>query len=220
MKEYDIEFLSQIVQYNHDKYLAFKNQLPFEINKEYEKILQARYQKVSRIKKRLLYLLIRYRYIWFCTFTINDKFYNKCERTRRDFLKQFLNSHDFKYILNVDYGKKTERKHYHCIIATNIDFDVNQYFQNSLNNDFGWSLCKPVIKGNDDLKKVTKYIDKLWNHCTKASTKRERMLYNFKGYDKFCPDSASRTIQYKLEYELFNYVSLLDKADITGNLEV
>ena len=65
----DIEFMNKVIQYNHERYISFKQGLPFEENKEFEKVLNSRYQKVSRIKKRLFFLLTHYSYIWFCTCT-------------------------------------------------------------------------------------------------------------------------------------------------------
>ena len=214
MVDYNESLLNNLIDYNKKRYYAFKEQIPFEINPIYEKLLNARIQKVGRIKKRLLYLLLRYKYIWFCTFTFSDKYINKSERTKRDLIKSVLNTHDFKYILNIDYGKQTQRQHFHCILATDIDMDVNQYFQNFYEGGFTLSIqCK---KGVDDLARLTKYIDKLVNHCIKATTRRQRLVYNFKGYDNFCPDSRTKSIQYNFEYELFKNVSLLDKDDITG----
>lgn len=217
----DSQLVSDVVAYNHDRYLSRINNLPFSINKDFERILNARYQKVSRIKKRLLYLVIRYKYIWFCTFTINNNFIDKCERTKRDYIKQYLNTHDFKYILNVDFGTKgTERQHYHCILATNIDMDVNQYFQSMLNDEYGWTKSLPCIKASSDLNRLTKYIDKLSNHCVKASTEQKRLYYNFKGYNAFCPNSKTVSLQYRLEMMLFENVTLLDKGDTTGKNEL
>lgn len=215
-KQYDIKTLSDIIKYNHERYIAFQNNLPFEKNTEYEKVLSARYQKVSRIKRRLLFLLSHYKYVWFCTFTFSDKYINKCDRTKRDLIKSVLNTHDFKYILNIDYGKRTEREHYHCVLATDIDMDVNQYFQSFYPCHCLAILCK---SGLTDFKRLSKYINKLTNHCIKATTKRQRLVYNFKGFDVH-PDSRTRSIIYDFTYEkLFEDVSLLDKADITGKME-
>lgn len=213
-KEYNVDFLSKVIEYNHNKYVAFRNNLPFETNKEYEKILNARYQKCHRIKRRLIYLLSRYNYIWFCTFTFSNKYINKCDRTKRDLIKSVINTHDFKYILNIDYGKTTEREHYHCIIATNIDMDVNQFIQSHYPCHSLSIQCKT---GLNDFKKLTKYINKLTNHCIKATTKRQRILYNFKGYDILYPTYHEQSLAYFFDYiKLFENVSLLDKADITG----
>lgn len=193
--------INDVIKYNKQRSFAFYHNLPFERNNEYEKILNSRSHKCSRIKKRLLYLIIRHKYIWFCTFTINDNFINKCERTKRDYLKQYLNTHDFKYILNVDFGQNgTQRQHYHCILATNINMDVNQYFQNVLNDSFGWTLSLSCLTTSSDFKRISKYVNKLSNHCIKASTQQKRIYYNFKGYDAFCPTSRDKTLQYLLEY--------------------
>ena len=216
MIDYNEKLLSDLIEYNKKRFYSFKNNTPFEYDHNFEKLLNARIQKVGRIKKRLLYLLIRYKYIWFCTFTFSNDYIDKCERTKRDLIKSVLNTHDFKYILNIEYGKNTQRQHFHCIIATDIDMDLNQYFQSYYSGGFSLSIqCK---KGIDDLQRLTKYIDKLVNHCIKATTNRQRLVYNFKGYDTFCPDSRTKTIQYNLEYEFFKNVTLLDKGDITGNL--
>lgn len=213
MIDYNEQLLSDLIDYNKKRFFAFKNDSTFEINPTYEKLLNARIQKVGRIKKRLLYLLLRYKYIWFCTFTFSDKYINKSERTKRDLIKSVLNTHDFKYILNIDYGKQTQRQHFHCILATNTDMDINQYFQNFY--DGGFSLSIQCKKGVDDLSRLTKYINKLVNHCIKATTRRQRLVYNFKGYDNLCPDSRSKTKLFRFEYEVLKNVTLLDKGDIT-----
>lgn len=215
--DYDVDLLTRVIEYNHFRYLANKEGIEFEENKEYEKILQARYQKVSRIKKRFMYLLTRYDYVWFCTFTFSNDYINKCTRTKRDLIKSVIDTHDFKYILNIDYGKKNEREHYHCVLATNWNIDVNQYFQSHYPCFTFSHICK---KGRYDFESLSKYINKLTNHCIKATTKRQRLLYNFRGYDNFCPTTKDKNLAYLLDtFSLFEYekVSLLDKADITGN---
>ena len=63
MIDYNENLLNDLIQYNKNRYFAFKNNQPFEYEHNFEKLLNARIQKVGRIKKRLLYLLIRYKYI-------------------------------------------------------------------------------------------------------------------------------------------------------------
>lgn len=195
--EYDVDLLSKVIDYNKQRYFAYKNGVVLDENKDFERILKARYQKCSRIKKRFVYLLTRFNYIWFVTFTFDNYYINKSDRTKRDLMKSVLNTHDFKYMLNIDYGKKNEREHYHCIIGTNIDFDVNQYIQSFYPCHCLAIQCK---KGKNDFKRLLKYINKLTNHCLKATTKNRRMLYNFKGYDLF--DTKESTFFYHLDYEL------------------
>lgn len=194
--DFDIDLLTKVIEYNHHRYLAFKNNLPFTKNLQYEKILNARICKISRIKRRLVFLLSRYKHIWFCTFTFNNYYINKTDRTKRDLIKNVINTHDFKYILNIDYGDKTQREHYHCIIATNLDMDVNQYFQEFYPC---FSLAIQCKTDFDDFKRLSKYINKLTNHCIKASTKRQRLVYNFKGYDNLSPVRREQTNFYYLD---------------------
>lgn len=214
----DVELLSKVIEYNHLRYEAFTNNLPFIPNKDYERILTARYQKRYRIKRRLVYLLSRYNYIWFCTFTYSDKYINKSDRTKRDLIKSVLSTHDFKYILNVDYGAQNKRQHFHCILATNENVDVNQYFQSFYSGGFSLSIqCK---RGYGDFQRLSKYINTLTNHCIKASTNRQRIVYNFKGYDLLFPSFREQTLAYLKDMSLlWENVSLLDKANITGNFD-
>lgn len=207
-KEYEIDFYNELLQYNHERYLAHLNGVNFDYNIDFERVLSARYMKVSRIKKRLVWLLSRYRYVWFCTFTFDDYYINKCDRTKRDLIKHCLSKYDFKYILNIDYGKTTEREHYHCILATNWSININDFLKLSYPCFSNAKLCRVSI---DDLKRLSKYINKLTNHCIKATTKRQRIVYNFNGYDGF-PDLSEhdKWIMYQRDM-----LALLDKANIT-----
>lgn len=215
--DYDIQLLTDVIEYNKLRYLCYKEGIEFQENEYFEKILKARYQKVSRIKKRFMYLLTRYDYIWLCTFTFSNDYINKTTRTKRDLIKSVLDTHDFKYILNIDYGKQTEREHYHCVLATNWNMDVNQYFQSHYPCFSKSIICK---KGRDDFESLSKYINKLTNHCIKATTKRQRLLYNFRGYDNFCSTERDKKLVFLLDTFSFfenQKVGLLDKAHITGN---
>lgn len=177
----DYNLISNIVEYNKLRYQAYKEGVFFEENKEYEKLLNARYCKVSRIKKRIVFLFTNYDYIYFCTFTFDDNFIGYCDRSKRDLIKSTLNkfSSDIKYILNVDYGKKNEREHYHCIVATNNNGNLRKYLKDTYPFLSG---CDRVSTQLKDLKRVSKYLNKLTNHCIKDTTKNKRIVYNFKDY--------------------------------------
>lgn len=196
-KDYDINLYRDVIEYNKNRYKAFKNGEVIERNIEFERILSARYMKISRIHKRFVYLLTRSSYVWFCTFTFSNDYIDKSDRTKRDLIKSVIKTHDFLYIVNVDYGKKNEREHYHCILGTDIDFDVNQFIQAHYPCFCLAIQCK---KGLNDYKRLSKYINKLTNHCIKDTTKNKRMLYNFKGYDIF--ESSLGTFYYHLDREL------------------
>lgn len=88
---------------------------------------------------------------------------------------------DSLYILNIDFGSKNDREHYHCILATDFDFSSDIYFK--LTYPCFSYLEKCVIK-DKSIERICKYINKLSNHAVKDTTKMSRIYYNFKGYDK------------------------------------
>lgn len=171
-----------IITYNRCKRNAFYHYQEYPHNLEYDRILKARYNKVSRVRKRLIYLLYHNQYNYFITFTFDNNYINKCDRTKRDLIKDSLNSFcsDCNYILNIDFGSKNEREHYHCILGTNEDFNLLDH----LLRTYPCLVHVQKIRiDNDGIKKLSKYINKLSNHCCKDSTRNRRIVYNFKGYD-------------------------------------
>ena len=180
----DDVLMSQLISYNQARFRAFKNGEVFKEIKDFQKIINARYCKISRIKKRVVFLITHFDYLYFCTFTFGDSYINKCDRTKRDLIKNTLNSFssDIHYVLNVDYGKKNEREHYHCLVATNNNSNLRKYLKT--NYPF-FTSCDSINTSSDDVKRLTKYINKLSNHCTKDTTLNKRIVYNFNGYDKY-----------------------------------
>lgn len=196
--DYDLE--SRLKRYLHDSLTAFINYEHFEQDKELQAIVNARYCKVSRIRKRLVYLLGYRSFHYFVTFTFDDYYINMSDRTKRDLIKDSLNSYskDILYILNVDYGKQTEREHYHCIVGTNTPLDLTSYLK--LHYPC-FTHCQRIRLHSSDIKRVSKYINKLTNHCCKVSTKNKRVVYNFKGFDDMDKERAFywyTKIKYKL----------------------
>lgn len=179
----DTELLTNLVDYNIYKKTCFKNGIiPIFKDKVFDSVLSSRYQKVSRIKKRFVYLINRYKNLYFITFTFDDDHIKLCDRSRKDLIKSSLYSFDknIKYILNIDYGKKNERLHYHCIVATNENGNLKDFLQN---NYPCFTYTERIRFSADDVRRTTKYINKLSNHAIKDTTKKSRILYNFKGYD-------------------------------------
>lgn len=177
----------EVINYNKYRLRCYKSQIPLRFeDSRLERILKNRYNKISRIKKRFVYLIHTYKYHYFCTFTFDDETITKCDRTKRDLIKSSLLSFDsdIKYILNIDYGKKTEREHYHCIVGTNVKGNLREH----LDREYPCRIsCDFIDCSTDDIKRLSKYINKLSNHCIKDSTKGKRLVFNFKGYDSFKP---------------------------------
>lgn len=194
--------MRDVINYNVLKRYLFMTEGEIIENTDYDRILKARYNKLSRIKKRFLYLLCRRKYIFFCTFTFSDEYIDKCDRTKKDLIKNAImdSSDDSYYILNIDYGKNTEREHYHAIIGSNYDIS----FPLMVNYDC-FSYIEPIRCTKDDLVRITKYINKLSNHCVKDTTFNRRIIYNFKGYDEIKDKLTSR----------YFYVKDKDRVDLT-----
>lgn len=189
------KLLYELIEYNKQRKTSFKDGVIMERNIKLERILSARYMKVSRLKKKIVYLMARHKNIYFCTFTFNDYYLNKSERTQKDLIKRSLYSFDrnIKFILNVDYGSKNERLHYHGIIATDSDLDLRQFLKLSYPC---FTSCDKVAITTNDIKRLSKYINKLTNHCLKDSTKSRRLISNFLGYERLTPSVAEQNIAY------------------------
>ena len=200
---FDKEIMRGLVKYNRYKKFCFDNYIDIEYNEFYEMKLKARYNKSSRIKKRILYLISKYNYVYFCTFTFNDKYINCCDKTKRNLIKNNLLSFskDLKFILNVDYGDLHEREHYHGIVATNNSSSLKDFLSTNY-PCFSWT--EKIYTDSHSLSKLSKYINKLSNHCIKSSTHNSRVIYNFKGFDNISPSSYDSTNLYYI------YLGLLD----------
>ena len=117
--------------------------------------------KYNRINKRIKKMLKNK--CWFCTWTIKEKNLNK-NHTRK--LKELYNGKN--YIINCDYGTKTNRKHYHGIIESE---------EEPIKWEYGY--CKFIeIEINEDAtsKRISKYINKLTAHALKENT--EKIIYS------------------------------------------
>lgn len=189
---FDKEILRGLVKYNKYKKFCFDNFIDIEYNEYYEMKLKARYNKSSRIKKRILYLLVHYNFVYFCTFTFNDKYINCCNKTKRNLIKNSLLSFssDIKFILNVDFGDLHDREHYHGIIATNNSSDLKNFLSITY-PCFSWT--EKIKTDKKSITKLSKYVNKLSNHCIKSSTHNSRVIYNFKGFDGISPTQHDAT---------------------------
>lgn len=121
------------------------------------------FKKFKRIKTRIEKM--DNNNLWFCTWTISDK-YLKRDHKRK--LKSMYSK--FNYIINLDFGKKNGRKHYHGIIE-------------SINMPIAWSygFCKFIKVDNSDSDKLSKYLNKITNHALKDTTlSDERIIYSRK----------------------------------------
>lgn len=94
--------------------------------------------------------------IWFATYTIKDKYMKKNHSRKLKEINQGKN-----YIINSDYGDKTNRLHYHGIIESK---------EEPIKWEYGF--CKFIKIKNNNIEALAKYIDKLTNHTIKETTKK------------------------------------------------
>lgn len=177
----DNKLLSELISYNKLRKYNFNNNIEFQKNKKLESLLCSRYNKVSRIKKHLIYMYHKKKNLYFITFTFSDKYIDKCDRTKKDLIKNSLMSFDsdLYYILNIDYGKTNEREHYHAIVGTEYDLNLGNY----LDLVYPCFTKTELIRfDSNSFKKIPKYINKLSNHAIKNTTRNSRIVFNFKGY--------------------------------------
>ena len=183
-----------------NKYSNFKDLMSEEVFKVLVNRKQNRKNKRYRTKqkyKEIFQLSLRSEdsKIVFGTITLNDYYLSLEERTRTKLINKWLKSHFVYSILNKDFGKKTEREHYHFIGLTiqpikqcfndqqePIKSKKGYYIYTLEKRDFrlGFEpdLCLVDLQKND-LDKTINYLLKLNNHSTKITTRnRVRIIKN------------------------------------------
>lgn len=138
------------------------------------KIIESDRSRHKRLKNRIKHMLDKGQCI-FLTLTFRDDVLNNTSpRTRCLYVKRFLKSLSTDYVANIDYGKKTEREHYHAVIL------ADHYSQDSW--EYGFSKGKPIVYNTEDPLPVAKYITKLTNHAVKETCKRSQVIYSRRTY--------------------------------------
>lgn len=139
---------------------------------------QAEKKRLYRLKNRI-YNMIKDNIFncLFITFTFtNDILENTTEQTRLRYIKAYLNSQTNEYILNRDYGKTTEREHYHAIVKLKdsklVNFKAYRYGQIRAER---LNQLKRFTKNNKTIKEIA---NDLMIHATKQSTKGAKIIYS------------------------------------------
>lgn len=144
-------------QINIIKTLLFKDEKEY---KQAEQLANNKYARKNRYRKHIKEIIKEKSY--FVTFTLNDTAINYKLKTLRDELTTVLKKNFKKYIANVDYGKTTERLHFHAIIQT--DQPHKEIWK------YGFTDWKEIYNKDDN--RLAKYINKLTNHALKDETKK------------------------------------------------
>ena len=136
-----------------------------------QRYLENRHKRNKRLRNRIEKLLCSDSPI-FGTLTFSDKTLNSTtQEQRRLLVVRYLKSCNCSYVANIDYGKRNEREHYHFIADKRI-------------NPKGWlnngALKLLKIKSNSSALRLARYLNKLYNHAIKDTTKNQKIIYSRK----------------------------------------
>lgn len=149
---------------------------------ECRKYYLSRQAKQRRLFKRISKYFNR-GFAFFVTLTFDDYYLQSLSfASKREAVTSFFRGLNAFYIANVDYGEKNNRIHYHAfIVLENIPDNVNikkiknRLFYNIPGWRFGFSSFA-IINGYDsDIKRISKYINKLTNHAVKDTA--DKIIY-------------------------------------------
>lgn len=178
-------------------YEYFKDILSYDQYKDILKHKVSRRKKRYRANKKLTKLMdykinneLNKQLLVFTTLTLsNDTLYLKSGRPKKlrtitKKVDRYINQVYDYAIVNVDYGEKTERLHFHLIGILKKDTELienkvksnkgfKMYSIKDDINDLGYSTVEVIDE--DDNRKVTNYLLKINNHSNKPSTKNHRI---------------------------------------------
>ena len=132
-----IDLDGAVIEYNcsseksvADLYFYYQKTYPY-LWKECKRIYHAKICRTNRLKKRVEKMLSSGQCI-FLTITFNNKVLgNTSSRSRRDYVRKYLNSLCCPYVGNIDFGKNNKREHYHALVQSDfikyIADDIYEY---------------------------------------------------------------------------------------------
>lgn len=151
------------------KYIELSNDIGTINLDQCHKIDHNKYKRTTRLRNRVS-SLIESGQAYFITLTFRDDVLESTsEDTRRQFVRRFLKEQSSEYVANIDYGKTTEREHYHAITNCNIE-----------EWPYGFSNSKPIAPNLESETKLPMYITKLTHHALKKTVKGSSLIYSRK----------------------------------------
>lgn len=177
-----------------NKYSNFKDLMSEEVFKEIKRLIQNRKNKRYRTKEKFKQILLLQEslkvksYIVFGTITIRDEYLVMQERTYTKKINNWIRKHFLYAIVNIDYGKKNERPHFHFIgltcewleprlkadgepLKSKSGYDIYELVKKDYSLGFEPTLNIINLK-KDDINKTVSYLLKLNNHSSKETAHR------------------------------------------------
>lgn len=181
-----------------EDYFYFKDILSEEDFIKAKRESKRRYAKRKRCNDKLKQIIIKLydesnknknTILVFGTCTFNDKELERKERTRTKKINKWLNSHFIYSLVNIDYGDKNEREHYHFVGITGEEIESKEvkgkrgkkiYELKNKDYDMGFEPSLEIIKITSEdyfLKKISNYLVKINYHSNKKSSSKRRIRF-------------------------------------------
>lgn len=151
-------------------YIDLVFQYGYDLIKEGRRINQASYKRSERLSNRIRLYLEKGECIWL-TLTFREDVLNSTSiETRRKYVQRFLKTQSDYYLANIDFGKNTQREHYHAVVVSS-HIEAKKW-------DYGFTWTERIHVCKDSDLKLAKYVSKLTNHAIKETTKRQCYIYS------------------------------------------
>ena len=164
--------IKQVLDYDYfyletQKYLELSNDIGLINLDQCRKIDHNKYKRTTRLRNRVS-SLIKSGQAYFITLTFTDEVLSTTDESKRRLLVvRFLKQHCSEYVANIDYGKITEREHYHAITNCNIEKWPHGYY-----------VSKAIAPNLESETRLPIYITKLTHHALKKTVKGSRLIYS------------------------------------------
>lgn len=138
-----------------------------------EQMRKARYEQIKKIEEHIKFWFNKSlnKSVLFCTFTFNDMAMEQKPATRKKAIVTMLNRTD-DYLLNIDYGARNEREHYHAIVLvpTSELYTEDKHLRCHRFDDYrkGFYSVEEVRREDKDKKRLSRYVTKLTLHSIKV----------------------------------------------------
>lgn len=204
MSPYQLDILKCVSKYlnplyTHEYYPILINEYKLTESdiKRYTREVENHWKRLSTVRHRISNLL-KSGPCYFYTFTFTDDILNSTnEQTRRKYISRFLKGSN--YVANIDFGKNTQREHYHAV--ADVLFEDYPY---------GFFNRKEIRLQFNDLgectttRRLSKYVAKLSFHALKDTTKHSKLLYSRKLFNVAFTDKLD------VKYSDTEYEKILD----------
>lgn len=183
---------------------------------ECERIRNNALRQRNKIEDHLKFLIQGNWTLYFLTLTFDDKTLRSTTfKTRKTTITRILSSFCDDYILNVDYGTKNEREHFHAIIVLLSKYDgVGKDEEGHITiadldekYKYGFYRAEEIRTDKKDAERLSRYITKLTMHSVKVkqnyvSVKKGSPYQTYVDlYIRMCTQNRSNGRLFKTDYE-------------------